>query len=366
MKTMYNYKMQVKIKKLLLVILLVNCSLLIVNCSKKFNPEPLSKSTRQNLAYLQQDPQFVMYFNFKKMRDTGFWKKFMSDSVFSSERNFGSFLNILKNATGASISNGIDELYFSNSWIGDNALVVKGTFDRNKVNDYINSDSQYTKLSYPNNITVYNLTPLHFYFYFKDDFTVCASNYLPQIEGTMSVTDTSKAGLLNNEFAVTTIDHIKNKDHLWMMSSQKLFIRGIFENFADLGGNKQDKLKIPGGENKDTTYTPPDSNSTEGLDLTQIYNKITAVSFSLKMTDDLGLTMQNECTDEPASGELKNKIDAVIALSKLSAQFSKKSQGPMTHILDKVDTHTYEKTLLIETTLTDQQITELRKQKVFF
>jgi hypothetical protein len=364
---MSNFKISIKIKKVLLVILLVNFSLLIVNCSKKFNPELLSKSTRQNLAYLQQDPQFVMYFNFKKMRDTGFWKKYMSDSIFSSERNFGSFLNILKNATGASISNGIDELFFSNSWVGDNALVIKGTFDRNKVNDYIKSDSQYSKMPFPNNVIVYNLVPMHFYFYFKDDFTVCASNYLPQIEGTFNITDTSKTGLLNNDFALTQIEHIKNKDHLWMMSSQKLFIRGIFENLADLGGNKSNKLKIPGGENKDSTFTQPDTSSAGDFDLKQIYNKINAVSFSLKMTDDLGLTMQNECTDESAASELKNKMDAIIALSKLSAQLSKKGgQEQMVKLLDKIETHSYDKTLLIEAALNDAQITELRRQKVFF
>ncbi|RPI14638.1 MAG: hypothetical protein EHM58_16040 [Ignavibacteriae bacterium] len=360
---MNGYK--ITLRKILLVILLVNISLFIVNCSKKFNPEPLSKSTRQNLAYLQQDPQFVMYFNFKKMRETEFWKKFMSDSIFNSERNFGSFLNILKNATGASISNGIDELYFSNSWIGDNALLIKGTFDRNKVNDYIKSDTQYTKISYPGDVTVYNLVPMHFYFYFKDDFTVCASNYLPQIESSLNITDTSKAGLLKNDFSIAQIERIKNKEHLWMMSSQKLFIRGIFENLADMGGNKSLKPNLPGGESPDSAFTPPDSNSSGEFDLTNLYSKINSVSFSLKMTDDLGLSMQNECTDEPGASELKNKMDAVIALAKLSAQFSKKEQGPMIKILDKVDTRVYDKTLLIETTLTDQQITELRKQKVF-
>jgi hypothetical protein len=354
---MAQNKIKYYCRKILLVILLVNFSLLIVNCTKKFNPEPLSGSVRQNLSYLQQDPQFVMYFNFMKMRDTGFWKKFISDTLFSSERNFGSFLNILKNATGASITNGIDEMYFSNSWIGDNAMVVKGIFDRNKV---IKSDTQYTTISYPNNVTVYNLVPMHFYFYFKDDFTVCASNYLPQLENTLNITDTSKTGLLKNDIAISIIEHIKEKDQLWMMSSQKLFIRGIFENFADMNKTSGE----PGGID---TMPPPaiDTGSSNGLDMTSIYEKINAVSFSIKMTEDLGLTMQNECTEESAASELKNKMDAVIALAKLSAQFSKKDQGPLIKILDNVDTHVYDKTLLIETTLSGEQVTELRKQRVF-
>src|SRR5690349_3092135 len=115
---------KIKIRKYLLLLIIINCSLLIISCSKKLDPDPLDINVKQNLALLQQDPQFVMYFNFKKMRDTKFWETFISDSLFNSERNFGSFLNVLKEATGVSINNGIDELYFSNSWIGDNALVI--------------------------------------------------------------------------------------------------------------------------------------------------------------------------------------------------------------------------------------------------
>ena len=196
------------IRKLIFIFLIVNCSLLIVHCSKRFEPEPLALSVKQNLALLQTDPQFVMYFNFKKMRDTEFWKKFISDSLFNSEKNFGNFLNLLKNATGVSITGGIDEMYFSNSWIGDNAMVVKGTFDRSRINEYVKNDTNFTRIPYPNGILVYNQIPAHFYFYFKDDFTVCASNYLKQIEGTFEVRDTTVSGLLTNTDAVKTIELI--------------------------------------------------------------------------------------------------------------------------------------------------------------
>ncbi len=269
------------VKKLILFLLIVNCVLLFAGCSRRFEPEPLTLSVKQNLALLQTDPQFVMYFNFKKMRETEFWHNFISDSLFNSEHNFGNFLNTLKNATGVSISNGIDELYFSNSWIGDNAMVVKGTFDKNRINDYVSSDSDYTKISYPGSITVYNQKSSHFYFYFKDDFTVCGSNYLKQIENTFNVKDTSQAGLLTNADFMKTIEHIEYKDNLWMMSGQKLFIRGIFENFSELG--KSGKNKIPESSVQDTLNTQ-DSTSENKYDLLGLYNKIEAVSFSLKMT----------------------------------------------------------------------------------
>jgi hypothetical protein len=347
---MDNIRSSKRIKKFSSYLLFIICFLLFASCSRRFEPEPLTLSVKQNLALLQQDPQFVMYFNFKKMRETEFWQKFISDSLLNSEHNFGNFLSTLKNATGVSISNGIDELYFSNSWIGDNAMVIKGTFDRNKINEYVSSDSDYAKITYPGNIIVYNQKSAHFYFYFKDDFTVCSSNYINQIESTFDVRDTTQAGLLKN---------IEYKDNLWMMSGQKLFIRGIFENFSELG--KSGKYKVP----ENDSLNAPDSTSDNKFDLLGLYDKIDAVSFSLKMSNALELVMQNECVDNSSAAELKNKIDAVIALSKLASQFSKKKNTAMLNLLDKIKLSVHDKTLLIEAKLDDEQITEIRKQKIF-
>jgi hypothetical protein len=351
-----------KAKKILPYLFFALCSLLFVSCSRRFEPEPLQLSVKQNLAMLQQDPQFVMYFDFAKMRETGFWKKFISDSIFNAERSFGNFLNVFKNATGAGISGGIDELYFSNSWIGDNAMVIKGTFDKNKVFDYIRSDTNYASLSYPGGITVYNQKPSHFYFYFKDDFTVCASNYLKQIENTFGVRDTSVAGLLTNADAMSTIENIKYKDNLWMMSDQKLFIRGIFENMANMHRTVKEKRPLPGGED---TSAVNDSTENGSSNLSMFYKTINAVSFSLKMTKDLDIVMQNECTDNESAEDLRNKIEGIFALAKLSAQFSRKTPAVILKILDRVDINVYNNTLLLEAKLNEEQVTDIRKQKVF-
>jgi hypothetical protein len=347
------------IKKLIVIILLFNCTLIIFNCSRRFEPEPLQISVRQNLALLQSDPQFVMYLNFKKMRETDFWKKYISDSIFASERNFGSFLNTLKTATGASISNGIDELYFSNSWIGDNAMVIKGTFDKSKINDYVKSDTNYAILPYPNNIGVYNNTALHFYFYFRDDFTICASNYLNQIESTLKITDTSGAGLLTNKDAISTIENIKYKDNLWMMSTQKTFIRGIFENFT-----RMNKSGAPGGIQNDTSSVQDSANG-NGFNLSELYRKISSVSFSLKMTDAIKLVMQNNCEDENSAAGLKTRVEAMVALARLSAQFSKTKSSAIIKLLDKIDITNDGKILFLETKIDPQQVEEIRRQKVF-
>jgi hypothetical protein len=342
------------------LIIIVSCSFIVTGCGKKLDPDPMPLHVKQNLALLQSDPQFVMYFNFKKMRGTEFWEQFISDSLFSAERNFGSVLGLLKEATGVSISNGIDELYFSNSWIGDNAMVIKGTFDKKRVYDYVAGDSNYTKIDYPGGISVYKQVETNFNFYFKDDFTVCASNYLLQIENTFTVTDTSQAGLLLDLDLMKEIERIKYKGNLWMISDQKLFIRGIFENFSVM--NKPGRIEPPSDDHpmmQDTT------SNEEPEQLYKVYKEIKAVSFSLRMDDDIEIVMQNECSDENSAVELKNRMEAVIALAQLSSSFSGRSPGPVIKLLDKVDIEVYDNTTLLEAKLNEGEIKEIRKQKLF-
>lgn len=344
-------------------IIIVNCSFFIFNCSEKLDPDPLPLTVKQNLALLQNDPQFVMYFNFKKMRDTKFWEQFLSDSVFSAERNFGGFLSLINQAAGVSISNGIDEMYFSNSWIGDNAIVVKGTFDRKRVNDYITADTLYTKIDYPGGLVVYKQVDANLNFYFKDDFTLIASNYLKLIENTFTVTDTSNTGLLSNFNLMKEIEMIKYKENLWMISNQKLFIRGIFENFSDL--NKKDKNVMPGGELPDSASINDTAQANEMTELYSIYKKINSVAFSLKMSDELEIVMQNECEDINSAAELKNRMEAVIALAKLSTALSGKKPPAVIKLLDKVETNVFDKTVLIDAKLNDKDVREIRLQKIF-
>jgi hypothetical protein len=333
--------------------ILILFSLLFIKCNRGLDKEPLSLTVKQNLALLQADPQFVMYFNFRKMRETDFWNKFISDSLFNSERNFGNFLYTLKKATGVSISSGIDELYFSNSWIGDNAIVIKGTFDRKKIDEYVKTDTVYNIIIHERGFKIYNDVEKHFYFYFKDEFTVCASNYLPQMERTYDLKDTTNAGLLTNTDAMNAIENIKYKENLWMMSNQKLFIRGIFENLFEM---KKPKQGMDSTLQQDTTSI---------LNVQSIYGKIKAVSFSLKMTDDVHLIMQNECEDEKSANELKNKTDGVISLIKITSELSKKRPASVIKLLDKLKLSQYNNTFLIEALLNESDITEIRKQKVF-
>ena len=241
-------------------------------------------------------------------------------------------------------------------------MVIKGTFDKNKINDYIKSDTNYSKQTYADNITVYTNSLMHFYFYFKDDFTVCSSNYLDQLEKTFNVKDTTKAGLLTNENALKVIENIKYKDNLWMMSNQKLFIRGIFENFENMSAGKEgvEQNKIHADSSK-----IPDSTKKSGFDISSFYQKVTAVAFSVKMSDGLELIMQNICEDENSAAELKNRTEAIIALAKLSAQLSKKKSEAIIKLLDKIDIRNYDNDLVLGTKIDPRQVEDIRKQKIF-
>jgi hypothetical protein len=185
---------------------------------------------------------------------------------------------------------------------------------------------------------------------------------MTQLEKTFNVKDTSRAGLLTNNDAVKVIEEIKYKDNLWMMSDQKLFIRGIFENFASM--NKKNKNKLPRDMTGDTSMVP-DTTAKDELDISSIYKKVNAVSFSIKMTDALEVVMQNICDDENSANELKNRAEAVIALAKLSAQLSKKNTSAIIKLLDKVDIKNYDNDLLLETKIDEHQVEDIRKQKIF-
>lgn len=225
----------------------------------------------------------------------------------------------------------------------------------------MSKDTVYEKISYPGNVIIYKNKDLNLNFYFKDEFTVCASNYLKQVENTLNVTDTSKTGLLANSDAMYAIERIKFKENLWMMSAQKLFIRGIYENFADVGNKESGKPqeKFEPDTTGDTTAT------TGNFNLQSMYKKINAVSFSLKMTDELKFIMQNECEDKPSASELKNKLEGVLALIKLSTQFTKKNPPEIMKVFDRINIDIYEKTVVLSVDLNDKQVEEIRKARIF-
>ncbi len=127
---------------------------------------------------------------------------------------------------------------------------------------------------------------------------------------------------------------------------------------------------MPGGESSDSlnlsdTAQTDDTQTDETAELFSIYKKINSVAFSVKMSDDIEIVMQNECEDGNSATELKNRMEAVIALAKLSTTLSGKKPPPAIKLLDKVETNVFDKTVVLEAILNENDIREIRLQKIF-
>lgn len=326
-------------------------------CNFKPESESLPLSVKSTLSLLQDDPQFVMYMNFKNMRRSSFWQRNISDSLLNAEKTFGSLLNTFKIATGASLSEGIDELYYSNSWFGENAIVMKGILDKNKLSEFISGDSLFSVAKNINGIPVYFKSDNGLYFYFKDNNTICASNYLKQIDAMMKVTDSSKSGILQNEKVLNAINNTVYKEDIWMISTEKVFIRGIFQNF----------LQSSSGIESDHTDS---SDSQNGLNITDsaallekltienLYKRFNSISFSSKMSDELDLVIQCECINDESSKYLRSILNGVITVAKLKSSGNKKNSSMK--ILDGLKLNRYDNSVYIEMKVNDSNINELR------
>ena len=328
--------------------------LLLSSCSLRPDPEPLPFSVQTTLNLLQENSQFVMYLNFKSMRRTEFWKKNISDSILNAEKTFGSLLNTFKVSTGASISEGLDELYYSNSWFGENAIVLKGIFNRTTLDTLLARDSVFsiTKSRDGTNIYVNNENGL--YFFFKDNFTICASNYLKQIDEMIETSDTSKAGLLSNPKMLETIQSVVNKENLWMVTNEKMFIRGLFMNLLETTSGKQ--VEENDSAAVDTTVTD------DNLTVRNLYKAVNSLSFSAKMGTDLSLLVQGECFSERTSKYLSEILSGLITVAKLS---EKDKQDPETsQMLKNIELDRYDETVYVSVTIDEKNLAAFRSKNL--
>ena len=328
--------------------------LLLSSCSLRPDPEPLPFSVQTTLNLLQENSQFVMYLNFKSMRRTEFWKKNISDSILNAEKTFGSLLNTFKVSTGASISEGLDELYYSNSWFGENAIVLKGIFNRTTLDTLLARDSVFsiTKSREGTNIYVNNENGL--YFFFKDNFTICASNYLKQIDEMIETSDTSKAGLLSNPKMLETIQSVVNKENLWMVTNEKMFIRGLFMNLLETTSGKQ--VEENDSAAVDTTVTD------DNLTVRNLYKAVNSLSFSAKMGTDLSLLVQGECFSERTSKYLSEILSGLITVAKLS---EKDKQDPETfQMLKNIELNRYDESVYVSVTIDEKNLAAFRSKNL--
>lgn len=336
-----------------IVIVLLIC--IVSGCGMKPEPDQLPLSVNATLNLLQENPQFVMYVNFKSLRRSEFWKRNVYDSLLNIEKTFGSLLNTFKLATGASISEGLDELYYSNSWFGENSIVLKGIFDRNKLNNYLVTDSLFAIAKNSDGKNIYIKNDNGLYFYFRDDFTICASNYLKQIDAMIQVQDTSVSGLQLNRRMIEAIDQIIYKQDMWMVTTEKFFIRGIFENFVEAtSGRKITEDSLSGGPDvlNDSAAVQ------EKLTIENLYKRLNSFAFSVKMTDKVTLLIQGECIDDESAKYLKSILNGVITVAKLSS--SNKNKILTSKTFDKLKLERYDNEVFIEIEVDENNIRELR------
>lgn len=321
-------------------------------CNQRPDPEELPFSVNATLNLLQEDPQFVMYLNFKNMRRTEFWKKNVSDSLLNAEKTFGSLLNTFKLATGASISEGLDEFYYSNSWFGENSIVLKGIFNKSRLNEFLQTDSIFSITKNSEGIDIYIKNDNNLYFFFKDDFTICASNYLKQIDVMIRTKDTATSGLMLNTKAIDVIRDVIYKQDLWMISTERVFIRGIFQNFLF-------STTGSGLPQTDTSGNPQnnDSLADQKTTIENLYKKFNSISFSADMGDDLKLLIQGECIDTESSKYLRSIINGLLTIAK----FTDRENKSAVRMLDKIKLNRYDEDVFVEMTVDESNLQDLRK-----
>ena len=337
----------------------------VLSCSNKPTSDKLPMSVKTSLNLLPEKPQFVMYVNFKYLRTTEFWKQNVSDSIFSAENTFGSMLNVFKSATGATISDGLDEIFFANSWTGENAIVMKGSFDRSKISNYLSNDTLFRKTDDTKGFAYYTHIPSNTMFFLKDNYTLCASNYSEQLSKMKNISDTSNTGLINNQEMMTAINAILYKESLWLVSTEKTFIRGIFANFIDMkSGRNFDKSNT----NVDSLLNSnPDSLSkSDDVISNRLYEKISSISLNAKMKSELDLVLQFECMDSDASAYVDKLFNGIIGLAKISAASKKdKKNGAFDKVLNDISVRRYDNTILINARINSENINDFRKSNVF-
>ncbi|MCX6156467.1 MAG: hypothetical protein WCK13_02460 [Ignavibacteriota bacterium] len=335
------------------------------SCSNKPSSEKLPMSVKASFNLLPEKPQFVMYVNFKYLRTTDFWKENISDSIFSAENTFGSILNVFKSATGATISDGLDEIFFANSWTGENAIVMKGSFDRNKITNYLGNDTVFRKTDDKKGFIYYTHIPSNTMFFLKDNFTLCASNYQEQLSRMKDIPDTSSTGLINNQELMTAINAIMYKESLWLVSTEKTFIRGIFANFTDMkSGKKFDKS----GSNADSLLsTQPDSLSkSDDIITNRLFEKVSSISLNAKMKNELDLVLQFECMDSDAAAYVDKLFNGIIGLAKISSAGKKdKKDEAFDKVLNDISVRRFDNAVLVSARINSENIKEFRSSNMF-
>jgi len=336
-------------------------ALLTFSCGKTPTPEKLPETIREKFDLIQKEPQFIMYLNFKDMRKTDFWKNVIGDSVLKAESEFGGILDVFFKATGASISEGLDEFILANSWDEKNTIILTGVFNKDKLNGYVKSDSNFTSLSIQNT-TVYVHKEKNLYFYLKENSLICASNYLSRLEETLTVNDTSRKTLNDNPEMIKIIQNTTYKNSIWLVTNQKTFIRGLLMNLTF--GNKSSLTPDSTGMSDSSEAEIPDPRLNQNNTYFEtVYQNINSLSLSTKMEDELKVMVQFEFVDGNKADEFTKILNGIITLARLTSGGKTKDE-PAQNVLEDIEVVSGENFSYIRINITSANIEGFRKMNV--
>jgi hypothetical protein len=278
-------------------------------CGKNPSSERLPVTVKETLKLLNPNPQVVIYFNFDNLRKSNFRKENIGDTLFSSAGGSAGILDVIQKISGVNPSSGLNELYISNSWEGDNTLIIKGAFNKDSVYRNIKSDTSYAVLNTPSGKQVYALKEKNFYFFLWDNATLAASNYYDRIQEITEISDTAaNAGINQNPELLKAIQDCFYKSGMWVVSTDKYFIKETFMLMSEPTMDRSELL------NADSVF----SKSLGKFD--PILKNVMSSALSAKMDDELNLSVQFGYGDESIAEQTSKILTSLISISKLSAK----------------------------------------------
>jgi len=291
-------------------------------CSGNPAPERLPVTVKETLKLLNPNPQVVMYFNFDNMRKSNFWKENIGDTLFAAGSETSGVFEMVNKISGVTFNSGLNELYISNSWEGDNTLIIKGSFNKDSIFQNIKKDTSYAVLNTPSGKPVYALKEKNLYFFLWDNSTLAASNYYDRIEEITRITDTtSNAGINQNPELLNAIENSFYKSGMWLVSTDKYFIKETYMLMSEPSMDRSDLL------NADSVF----SKKLGKFDI--ILKNVTSSALSAKMDNELNLSVQFGFADEKSADESAKLLTSLISLSKLN---SPDKDSPMKKIFEDV------------------------------
>jgi hypothetical protein len=169
-----------------------------------------------------------------------------------------------------------------------------------------------------------------------------------------------RTGILANQKIYEAINNIIYKNDLWMVSTEKFFIRGIFQNFIEsTSGSSASQTDSDSLDLNDSSSVTDTADTDEKNTLKNIYKRINSISFSAKMEKDLKLLVQTNFINNESAKYFKNFLNGVITFSRLNSALKENSPG--NNIFKKLELDNYDSDVFIELKVDDSNIKELRE-----